>query len=107
MVLEAVTAVAATPFAVELSRAILAEAAGVVVVELVVVTVTGLAAVVAQEEGAPTGVATGAAAVAFLIPSFSGLNTSHHSSASPCRVVRTCLRAVAISPLSYEPNARM
>lgn len=118
MVLEAVTAAAATavtsaaataaaaPIAIEFSMAVIAEAAGVVVVVLVVVTVTKLAPVVA-EEGAPTGVATEAAAVVFPNPSFSCLNSSHHSSASSCRVARTCLRAVAMSSLSYEPNARM
>ena len=111
-------AAAASSAAVEYSAVLVVQAAVCVAVVLrVLVAVTKVAAAVVvvvvvkeeEAEGAPTGVATAieAAAIALPTPSFSHLNPSHHSSASPCSVARTCLRAVAMSSLSYEPKARM
>lgn len=98
--------------AIEYSVVVKEEAAAVVVVVLLLLVETATVVVVLlvkEDEGAPTvAPATEAAAVVVLpTPSFSRLNPSHHSSASPCSVARTCLRAVTMSSLSYEPKARM
>jgi len=103
---------AAATAAIEYSVVLVTEEAAVVMLLLLlVVTVTAVVVLlVKEEEGAPTGVATATEATAAVVlptPSFSCLNPSHHSSANVCRMARACLRAVAMSSLSYEPKARM